>query len=67
MFKPIIHNLTVNDQGFAQVQVYNRAIANKPKAQGTLSQTLAALSVWSKQCEQYLEEARRALSNEVTL
>jgi hypothetical protein len=36
-FLPIIHNLTPNDDGYSECQLYNNLIRNRPKGDGTLA------------------------------
>ena len=62
MFKPIIHNLTEDIPGFAEVQAYNKLITQKPKGdQWSLANKIKAQRDWALACNAALEVARAAL------
>lgn len=58
---PIIHNLTPHDKGYAECQLYNNLISNRPTGDGTLASKLAKLKAWEDLCNQALEKARKVL------
>lgn len=55
-FAPIIHNLTPSTQGYAECQLYNNLIGNRPT-----SDKIAKIRAWENLCSQALEKARAAL------
>lgn len=61
MFKPIIHNLQPDSVGYAECQLYNNLIANKPTGPGTLASKIAKEKAWKELCDQALEKARLAM------
>lgn len=64
MFKPIIHNLQPDDIGYAECQLYNNLVANKPTGPGTLASLIARQRTWKEECAQALENARLAMKGE---
>lgn len=63
MFKPIIHNLTPGSAGYAECQLYNNLVANKPKGPGTLASKIAKERAWKELCGQALVKARQAVQS----
>jgi len=61
MFKPIIHNLTPDNPGYAACNAYNAHIAVKPAGNHTLAAKIALQRDWHNQAEYLLEKAKEAL------
>lgn len=57
-FLPIIHNLTPNDDGYSEYQLYNNLIRNRPKGDGTLTSKIAKIKAWENLCNQALAVAK---------
>lgn len=61
MFKPIIHNLKAGEQGFAECQVYNELITQRPTGGNlTLAEKAKAQMEWKLACNKALMAARLA-------
>ncbi len=61
MFKPIIHNLQPGELGYAECQLYNNLITNKPKGPGTLVTKISNERAWKELCNQALEKVKLTL------
>lgn len=59
---PIIHNLQPNDNGYAECQLYNSLVSNRPRGDGTLVSKLAKLRAWDNLCTQALEKVKGVIS-----
>lgn len=59
---PIIHNLQAGGAGYAEVQLYNSLVANRPTGGGTLASKVDKLRAWDRLCTQAREKAVEALS-----
>jgi len=63
-FKPIIHNLSPDDHGYAECQLYNDLISKRPKGNGTLASKIQKLREWQSLCIDALEKAHTIVRKE---
>lgn len=65
MFRPIIHNINKTDNGYTEVKLYNKLIANKPTRGETLHDKLNAIREWQDLCTYALERAKQAINHQM--
>ncbi|MCA6395501.1 MAG: hypothetical protein IM606_09955 [Cytophagales bacterium] len=61
-FSPIIHNLNPKSDGYAECQLYNNLINNRPIGDGSLASKLTKIKAWQNLCSEALEKAQQKLN-----